>query len=81
MPFVDGMGLPADIDTSLSRFALTDMKAAEHLLNRVSRQVAEVMEVGDVSYAQDLMPIYRWLQAVVAEETTNRNADLTKEKS
>ena len=73
MTLAAGMGtaVPSELD-SLPKgpFTFSDADAAERLLNRVARDIAEVLDANDKDYADDLMPIYRWLGAVIADDTT-----------
>lgn len=83
MPFIDGArtAIPTALDALPKGFStVSDSDAAERLLNRVSRQIAEMLEVGDKEYAEDLIQIYRWLGAVIKEEADMGNPITEKEQ-
>ena len=56
-------------------FSFSDADAAKRLRDRVSRDIADVLDAGDGEYANDLLPIYRWLNAVTAEETNTHDQE------
>ena len=76
MTLTAGMGtvLPAELEPlPQGPFTFSDAEAAERLLNRVSRDIAAVLDANDKDYADDLIPIYRWLVAVIADDKAEPN--------